>query len=61
MSPKEQIFGQQFINPEFHNSVRLASANLHDRPGTRGQACDGAGETLGAILIAVFIDIFHDG
>jgi hypothetical protein len=56
---QRDLFGKQLVDPKLHNGMSLTSANLHDRPGTPGQAGDSAGEALGTILLAVFIDVFH--
>ena len=53
------LLGQQFINAELHDGVRLAAANLHDVPGPRRDAVHFARNLLREFTVTVFVEKFH--
>src|SRR5208337_1794110 len=56
---QSDFVGQQLVDSEFDDGVRLAAADLHQGPGPRGDGGDGLRILIGHLGVAVFIDISH--
>ncbi len=53
------LFGQQLIQPELDDGMRLSAANFHQRPGASGDAVDLLRERLRGSRVAIFAGILH--
>ena len=56
---QSDLFGQQFINAELDDGVRLAAADFHDVPRTGRDAMNFPRELLRAFTVTVFVKILH--
>ena len=52
--------GQQFVEAEFDDGMRLAAADFHERPGARRDAGDFVRVFVRGLGIAVFVEVFHE-
>ena len=50
---------QQLVDAVAHQRVRLAAADFHQHPGTRGFPLDLGHEFPRDLLVAIFVDVFH--
>ena len=56
---ERDLFGQQLINAEFDDGVRLAAADFHDVPRPGRDAVNLPRQLLRAFAIAIFVKVFH--
>ncbi len=50
---------QQLVDPVADDRVRLPTADLHDRPGPRGDPADLVEQARGQIRVAVLVQVLH--
>lgn len=51
--------GENLVDPEFDDGVRLPPANLHQRPRPGGDSMEFGGKLADSGGIAIFIKVFH--
>ena len=56
---RRDALGQQLVDAVAHDRMGLAAADLHDRPGPRGDARDRVGVAARQRRVAELVDVFH--
>ena len=57
---ERDLAGQQLVEAEFDDGMRLAAADFHERPGAGGDAGDFVRVFVRGLGVAVFVEVFHE-